>query len=354
MMSRKILVFRLSSFGDLILATAFLSNLPESVQVDWVTSKEFEWVLKDHPRVHKLYSFDKKQGLVGWIKLVWKLAHEPYEAWVDLHVTLRTIVVRVIAFLKGISYLKISKQRLQHFAMLLFKTKTPQEWRPTPYWVRFAQLGSLWRKQRSVSLRPPEYALKNPMSDEQWLDWLIQHQISKAQYAVVMPASRWKSKEWGVDSFLTALQLSYPKWTWIVLGQAKDRASLDLVRQGRQQGLKIISLIEEKNTPLLVRILQDAQFLLSNDTGFVHLAEALGTPAVTLFGPTHPGLGFGPWRAESRAVTAPVFCTPCSKDGKRCFRFWEPYACWKSIRAQEVAKIITDSYHADSPQGKTR
>src|SRR4051794_27013241 len=84
------LVFRLSSLGDVILATSFLSALDSSdpsAKVDWVVAREFAEVLKGHPRIRKLWEFDRSQGLKGWLSLCDQLVAENYDQVFDLHAT---------------------------------------------------------------------------------------------------------------------------------------------------------------------------------------------------------------------------------------------------------------------------
>lgn len=339
-MNKSILVFRLSSFGDLILSTAFLENLPSHFTVDWVISKEFKWVLEGHPRIRTLIVYDKKTKLKGWFQLLMKLKNNQYDAWFDLHVTLRTKFASLVAWFFGISWHSISKERFRHFAALIFKGKTPPEWKPTPYWVRFGKLARSL-SHSSVTLRPPAFPQVLRFGQEAWLNWLIENKISAKKFAVAMPASRWDSKQWGVSRFLETMKQCPPDWIWVVVGRTTDRACVELVKQGRSSGLTILSLIDEPRFDLVAKIIQSSNVLLSNDTGFVHLAEALGTRVVAMFGPTHPVLGFGPWKPESKSMVAHVFCSPCSKDGRHCFRVWNRYACLRSHHLEEVVQAVT-------------
>jgi ADP-heptose:LPS heptosyltransferase len=85
-------------------------------------------------------------------------------------------------------------------------------------------------------------------------------------------------------------------------------------------------------------LLKHARFYLGSDTGLAHLAEAVGTRSRVIFGPTRPELGFGPWRPESLAISLPLACAPCSKDGKTCFRLTSPYLCMRGLSPDAVAE----------------
>ena len=74
--------------------------------------------------------------------------------------------------------------------------------------------------------------------------------------------------------------------------------------------------------------------LLCNDSGLLHVAEAVGTPVVALFGPTVEAFGFSPWQARSRVFSSSIGCRPCSRHGatpcrygdKKCFTLLDPAA----------------------------
>jgi len=79
---------------------------------------------------------------------------------------------------------------------------------------------------------------------------------------------------------------------------------------------------------------------VTNDTGPMHLAEALGVPVLAFFGPTVREFGFAPWRPESRVLEVTLNCRPCSLHGGRvcprkhfrCLRGITPRQAWDSLR----------------------
>ena len=157
----KFLVFRMSSLGDILLASSFLETLPEDAKVDWVVRSEFAFALHGHPKIENLISFDRKAGLKGWFALIHQLARAPYTARVDLHRNLRTTLAfflfRVfdLAHLKFIPHQRISKERFRQASYFLLKSATPVALRPTRYWLRFAKLARRWSS--SDYLAPPSF-----------------------------------------------------------------------------------------------------------------------------------------------------------------------------------------------------
>ncbi len=348
----KLLVIRMSSLGDVILATAFLESLPPGVQVDWLISKDFAFVLKGHPRIRKLIEFDKKSGLKGWIQLIAQLSHQDYDARVDLHVTLRSQIARIVFHWCDLSrgiwipWKKISKQRIRFYAYLVFKRCWPSFFRPAPLWKRFAQL-AVRVSRTSTPIKQPSlfHQVANVEAS------LGKYQLSAQKYFVVMPSSRWASKQWGVESYFQFCEAEFRKGSLIpvVMGRMQDQSAVALVAKLQEKKIEHRSVLSENDFSVTSALIQNAVFYAGGDTGLAHLAEAVGTRALMIFGPTRPDLGFGPWRSESVSIYSDVVCSPCSKDGRICYRFTDRYACLKKITVDQVVEQVVDQVEKKTP-----
>jgi ADP-heptose:LPS heptosyltransferase len=333
-----ILVFRLSSLGDVLLARSFLDTLPDLARVDWVVAAEFAFALEGHPKISKLIKFNKKSGLIGWVKLVISLARSqnPYSVRVDLHRTLRTRLAFVLFYLydgilkrKFTPSLTVSKERFRTWGLLIFKNKWPQSLLPTPYWKRFAGLAVTAPFDRGP-LKPPVYTLKTSQ-----MTAAVKHKS-----VCIMPASKWNTKEWSVDSYeLLIKKLIQQNRICYLLGRSTDLACKQLTE--RLHGMPgFMPVLDETQFEKTAEVISNCFVFIGGDTGLAHLAEAVGTPAIILYGPTRPALGFGPHLKESVSVVADVGCSPCSKDGRTCYRFFDPYACLKRISVDTVLQLV--------------
>jgi ADP-heptose:LPS heptosyltransferase len=336
----KLLVIRMSSLGDVILSTAFLESLPKNVQIDWVISKEFAFVLKGHPKIRTLIEFDKRKGLIGWFDLIRELSHHDYDMRVDLHVTLRSLLARIyfhwLDFSRGywVPWKSISKQRFQFYGYLIFKKWWPEFFRPHPLHERFSHLAC------KLSGLSTDQASKPAMGhlELNGPEALKKYSLESKKFFVVMPSSRWASKEWSTDSY-ERLCVEYSReksLVPVVLGRLSDRNAAALVFRFHKNGIVHRAVLSESEFSITASLIKEAAFYVGSDTGLAHLAEAVGTPATMIFGPTRPDLGFGPWRKDSQSVYSSVGCSPCSKDGKICYRFKDRYACLKQITVEQV------------------
>lgn len=92
--------------------------------------------------------------------------------------------------------------------------------------------------------------------------------------------------------------------------------------------------------------LAGCQILLTNDSSLCHIAEAVGTEAAVLFGPTSELFGFTPWRPGSRTFSVPLGCRPCSKHGKTPCRYKDKM-CFNRLNTDAIARFLADRLKSD-------
>jgi len=324
--SRKILIFRLSALGDVVLATSYLSALKEKlpanqkIEIHWVVKARYAPILRGHPSIHRVIAFDDQGSLFSWVQLIRSLVRENYDDWIDLHRSLRTRLAFAIAQISGVraTFKSVRKERLKTWAYFTFKGLWPVALRPRPFYRRFAEVAE--KKSRSTPSLPH---LTN-------LPWPAElPKPTRENWAAIVPASRWIGKEWPTDRWVAWIRRYqvYP----VILGLKTDRACTELVEKLTQQSIPHTAALGLSSIQSTVAVLSHAPQIYSVDSGLAHVAEAIGRPVHVLFGPTAPDGGFGPWRENSQVIQAKLWCRPCSKDGTACFRVTRRYLCMSLI-----------------------
>jgi len=139
--------------------------------------------------------------------------------------------------------------------------------------------------------------------------------------AAVVPGARWPNKRWPPASFaavacgLRDAEALEP----VIVGDASDLETAEAVRGLIPGGAPLLAgrtgLME------LAGLLNLARIVIANDSGPAHLAAAVGSPVVALFGPTHEAFGFAPRGDRVRVVSRALACRPCTvHGGLRCPR----------------------------------
>jgi heptosyltransferase-1 len=150
----------------------------------------------------------------------------------------------------------------------------------------------------------------------------------QAQWIAVQPGARWKTKRWPAENFaavVRALAQKFPDARFAVLGAAEDKSIGETVARAEPQ--RCLNLCGQTSLPEMVEWLRLCRLMITNDTGPMHVAAALGKPLVALFGPTEPRRT-GPYGQLASMLRLDLPCSPCFNS--YC-TFEKPEECLKAI-----------------------
>lgn len=337
-MQTKRLAIRLTSLGDVILASSALEVIPQfSFAWDWVVSQEYAGLFEGHPRISRVISFDRSKGLKGWVQFCRRLWESQYDEVFDLHQSLRTRGMKFLFYFWSISERRpfpkwkcISKQKFKLYPYYLLKGLWPKQLRPTPWVTRFTELvGGTGAERPNLNY----LKLSEPLPLE-----LKSHPQFNRGYLCVMPSSRWAGKNWSVSNYVEVLKKL--SCFVVILGSKTDQASLELVSMLKKFNILHFSGVGAWNLRQTACVLGGSLGYLGGDTGLAHLAESVGVPVKMIFGPTTPEMGFGPWRPESQVIGLSLGCRPCGKDGRNCHRIFKRHRCLNQLSSQTVLETL--------------
>jgi heptosyltransferase I len=161
--------------------------------------------------------------------------------------------------------------------------------------------------------------------------------LNGARWVALLPGARWANKRWPVEHFarLTRwLADQDPALRLVILGGAEDRPLGGVIAEAAPACL---DLTGRTTLPEMIEWLRACQFVISNDTGPMHVAAALRKPIIGLFGPTEPART-GPYgQVEQVLQNRGLPCVPCMSD--RC-RYVQPLECLRSLTPEDVARHV--------------
>lgn len=174
-----------------------------------------------------------------------------------------------------------------------------------------------------------------------------------AQYVVIHPGTGARLKHWEPERWArVADHLAETRGQGVVFsGSASE---LELVREVMQQARKpTISLVGKTDIGQLAACYERASLVLGPDSGPLHLAAAVGTATVTLYGPADP-VEFGPWGAAERhaVLASPIACRPCRVlDWGGDDNAWHP--CLRDISVEQVLaaarEVLDNALQSSAP-----
>lgn len=157
----------------------------------------------------------------------------------------------------------------------------------------------------------------------------------------IHPGSGGQKKCWSLDRFLKLMELLDREkrfYFYFILGPAEDP---DLHRISEKfisaNGIDA-SLITDRPVSHIAPLLKSATVHIGNDSGITHLASALGTPTIAVFGPTDPKI-WGPYGRRVSIVRAGIPCSPCAeKDRRQCLQL----SCLDEVKVNDVLLAVED------------
>ena len=146
----------------------------------------------------------------------------------------------------------------------------------------------------------------------------------------------WRTKRWDVANFAEVIyQIGHliPEARVVLIGSSTEQSlAADL-----PASLPAINLIGSTSILQLGALLERCELCLTCDSGPMHIAAAVGTPTIALFGPTDPAR-HKPYGAGHIALEKPIECRPCYK--RTCHRQDAPHLCMTEIGPAEVIKAL--------------
>jgi len=306
--SKKALVIRLSSLGDVVLSTSTFAPLRAAgFEVCFLSKAAFAPLLQGHKDLVEVFSFDKKIGeevatrqLKDWFE------KNQFELVLDLQNSWRTWRW---GFWMGSSALvvRLPKERLREFAILFFRLGS---------FLSF-QRGGRAKKFREFTRKSLGQSEKLEHRDFMSFSFSSSEtfDIPSGDFVTLVPVSAWEGKQWPYfESLAKRLSKNFPV---VVLGGEKD---FHCDQVALAAGARGFSLRGKTTLAQSAYVLQKSRWVIGNDTGMLHVAEALGRDVAMIEGPTHETMGFSPYREKSLLLGLSLFCRPCSKSGKYCLR----------------------------------
>jgi ADP-heptose:LPS heptosyltransferase len=325
----RLLVIRLSSMGDVILTTPFLRALrrrfPEA-GVHFLTKPLYAGLIGSHPAVDRVIPFDASLPLGETGR---RLRGEHYDAVFDLHKNLRSIPLSRIARPGRIH--RIDKATLRRWLLIVFKLDLLKGRgdQPAVCIEAGATLG-LTDDGGPPDIHPSEESLAKA-------DVALAG-IDPPLWGLIPVASSW-NKRWPHFAELGRRLTETKGGTCLVFGGPDDAGLCGSL--AAEIGHGAVSLAHERGLLDTAALLRCCAVVVGNDTGLTHLATAVGTPTVALFGPTTRQLGYFPRGPRVRVLERELNCRPCTKNGlERCPRRRD-LACLAEISVGEVLDACT-------------
>lgn len=326
-----ILVVRFSSIGDLILTTPLLRALRgrhPAARITVVVREEMADILRHNPRITDLISWRKGTSLLA---LARQLRTQEWTHRLDLHGSLRSILLRRLVGGEWGSYAKHRSRRRQ-----LIRSGGK----------RGGFLGAVadryFEAAKGLDVVPdggPAEVFTSAVEERAVAEFIARHQLGQARgLMAVSPGAAHFTKRWPVEHWITLVGLLVERSDVIVLGGPSDREVAATIAAAG--GERAVSAAGEFTLAGTAALLKRVRVVAAGDTGVLHLATAVGTPVVGLYGPTVEQFGFFPYHARAAVLELDLPCRPCSAHGGATCPLGH-HRCLRDILPAQVAAAMT-------------
>jgi heptosyltransferase I len=358
-----ILLVKLSAIGDVIHtlpALAALRRCYPDAHITWVIEEAAADLLVGNPDLDRVLVSRRK----SWIRdlrrgltlaplremraLLRELRSRPYDLVIDFHGLLKSAVIVLLSGGKR----KLGYDSLQEGSGLFYNEKIPEEMGKHAVdryldFIRYLSDDGRIVGKSHCRVSAPEFTITIGEEERKHVAALLQGQeaildvgdkggggtisggkeTTKGRFVAVNPVALWETKLWEDKKFADLCDRIRQELGMGVILTGSEAGPLDRIRA--QMKTEAVNLGGKTTLRALASLYSEAALVITTDTGPMHLAAAMGTPVVALFGPTDP-TRTGPYGPGHRVIRSGLDCMPCFR--KQC----ETKSCMKEIAVEEV------------------
>lgn len=338
----KLLIVKISSLGDVVHTFAFVNQLKkerEDISIDWLVSDAYAELVRELKGVGKVWLFRRASWGKNWwspstaaeiASLVSNIRKENYDLCLDLQGLLRSGLLTFLSGAKQTAGLSTAREGSKYLYGSLIDPC------PCPHAVDIL-LNALKFFGAAVP-EEPDFSFTVPEDKAETVRKSLAESGVNGRYIVFHAAARWKTKMWPAGHWKKLADMVGRESGLPILftGSSEERVFVESIA-GTGQGMH--NLAGRYTLPELAALLKNAALMATLDSGPMHIAAALSTPVVALFGPTSPKKT-GPRSASlAETVQKEMDCAPCFS--RKCISPSGPEnGCMTEIKPEKIGQLI--------------
>jgi 3-deoxy-D-manno-octulosonic-acid transferase/heptosyltransferase-1 len=336
-----ILIIKMSAIGDVIHTLPALNALRRhfpDARITWLVEEAASGLIDSHQAVDRVLVSRRQRwvkGLLGRFcaknaaaifSFMRELRDTEYDLVIDFQGLMKSAVMAGLC--RG--QRKIGYNKTREFSYLILNDRI------LPYDMDKHAIFRYLNLLTCVGIDRSEIVFKIPFGEGERLRirWMLQEAGWTGEPVVAInPGTKWKTKLWDAAKFsrLTDMVKEDQKSFVVFTGNQADKKEITKVISNVKN--RCVDFSGRTDLKELAALYEISRCVVSTDTGPMHLAAAVGTPVVALFGPTAPWRT-GPFGEGHHVLRANLSCSPCFR--KKC----DSIACMRDISTQRVFKSV--------------
>lgn len=328
----RILLIKPSSLGDIVHAMPVVAALKDrwpKARLTWLVKRQWAGLVERIAGVDRLWAVDSTP--TGWLGQIAALRAEQFDLMVDLQGLFRSAAMGWVSGAPTRIGFSNGREGSPWFYTHRVSVPTTEMHAVDRYLLVAAALGAAPKDK-------PAFRFMLRDQDRSIVQDIFQrHGVSVEKPWLAMNISaRWLTKRWPLESFAAVAEQLGEKGMGpiVVIGSEQERPAVAEFQ--RRTTTPIIDLSGAVPLGCLPALLARAAVMITNDSGPMHIAAAVGTPVVALFGPTSP-VRTGPYGSMHAVFTHDVPCRPCFS---RVCRHTPILECLTTIAPTDVVNAV--------------
>jgi heptosyltransferase-1 len=329
----KILILKPSSLGDVIQALPVLRLLKRhhrDAEVFWWIDAALAPLIEGDPDLAGVVRFERKRWgkprhWPEMLRSVRWLRAQKFDLVIDLQCLLRSGAFAWLARGKFLAGLDEVREGARGFYDLAVPRRSFHTHAVDWYLSVLPPLGVPVHNNFQWLPERPEIAAE---VERKWPEANSKLKTQNSKLILLQPGARWKNKRWPANHFAGLVRQiagKFPDARFAILGDRGDQPLGEVISQAAPE--RCLNLCGATSLPEMIEWLRRCDLLVTNDTGPMHVAAALGKPLVALFGPTEPRRT-GPYGQIENVLRLDLPCSPCLSS--RC-HFEKPEECLRAL-----------------------
>ena len=340
--ARRILLIKPSALGDVVHALPVAATLKRrypNIPLDWLVEEEAADIVRGHPALSGIIVSGRRRWLrqlrnpgsiVATLSEIRDFTARLHQQCYDVALDLQGLLKSAMYVLAARASIRVGFAEGREGAPWVLTHRVVAPPQPIHAVDRYLALGA------AVDATEEVREFRITLSDEDEAVGRSLLVASRRPRVVLHPAARWRTKLWEPER-------------WRDLAAALHREGIRVILTGSQEDQPLGSAIARELDPpplslmgrlslkQLAVILREVDAVVTVDSGPMHVAAAMGTPVVALFGPTD-ARRTGPL-GPGRVLRRDLACSPCLQ--RRC-RIPDTYLCMRDLRVSEVLEAVRD------------
>ena len=352
----KILILKPSSLGDVIQALPVLRLLKlhfRDAEIFWWIDSALAPLLEGDPDLAGIVRFERKrwskpQHWPEMLRSIRRLRGQNFDLVIDLQCLARSGAFAWLANGKFLIGLDEVREGARGFYDLAVPRKSFHTHAVDWYLSVLPPLGVPVHK--NFAWLPPRPQIPADVK-RKWFSEPSTFNLQPSTLILLQPGARWDNKRWPVNYFAElVLQLAekFHDVRFAILGSGEDKPLGEIISRSAPE--RCLNLCGATSLPEMIEWIRLCDLMVTNDTGPMHAAAALGKPLVALFGPTEPRRT-GPYGQLENVLRIDLPCSPCLKG--RC-AYEKPNECLNAISPamvfEQVLRRLASRQDSTSPQ----